>query len=105
MRHSTMSFSEVTREIERVNAKRDQVVLKAFSTLQYRHATLACTLVDNVGNRQRAAYWMCTRQRAFEGRTAYELLADGEEDKVWERMPGSPEGEMANKSAQIRMAY
>jgi len=104
MRHATMSFSEVIREIERVNAERDQVVLKAFSTLEDRHATLASTLVDNIGNRHRAAYWMGTRQRPFEGRTAYELLADGEKDRVWERMPGSPEGEMAQRSAQIRMA-
>lgn len=77
----------------------------AFSTLECRHATLAQTLLDNVGNRQRAAYWMCTHQKAFEGRTAYEVLADGDEDQVWERIPGNPEGEPMNRLERSRMAY
>jgi hypothetical protein len=105
MRKSTMNFSDVTREIARVTAERDQIVLDAFSTLECRYATLARTLVDNVGNRQRAAYWMCNHQRAFEGRSAYELLADGDEDRVWERMPGNPDGEPLDRTGQARMAY
>ena len=105
MRKSTMNFGEVAREIARINSQRDQIVLDAFSTLECRHATLAQTLLDNVGNRQRAAYWMCTHQKAFEGRTAYEVLADGDEDQVWERIPGNPEGEPMNRFERSRMAY
>ncbi|WP_426687945.1 DUF2384 domain-containing protein [Rhodanobacter ginsengiterrae] len=105
MRKSTMNFSEVAREIARINAERDQIVQDAFSTLECRHATLAQTLLDNVGNRQRAAYWMCTHQRAFEGRTAYEVLADGDEDQVWERIPGNPDGESMDRPGRPRMAY
>lgn len=104
MRRSTMNFNEVAQEIRRINAERDQFVLCAFSTLECRHTALAQTLVANIGNRQRAAYWMCTHQRAFEGRTAYEMLADGNEDQVWERIPGSPDGDAASRSA-TRTAY
>jgi hypothetical protein len=105
MRKSTMNFSEVVREIARINSQRDQLVLDAFSTLECRYATLAQTLLDNLGNRQRAAYWMCTHQRAFEGRTAYEVLADGDEDQVWERIPGNPDGEPRDRLGRTRMAY
>ena len=104
MRKPTMNFSDVAREIARINSQREQMVLEAFSTLECRHASLARTLVDNVGNRQRAAYWMCTHQRAFEGRMAYELLANGEEDQVWERIPGSPDGELGDPRARSRVA-
>lgn len=105
MRKSTMNFSDVAREIDRINAVRDQTVLDAFSNLECRFTTLAQTLVDNVGNRQRAAYWMCTHQRAFDGRMAYEVLAEGDEDQVWERIPGSPDGEQTGSVGRVRMAY
>lgn len=105
MRKSTMNFSDVAREIDRINAVRDQAVLDAFSSLEFRLSALAQTLVDNVGNRQRAAYWMCTHQRAFDGRMAYEVLAEGDEDQVWERIPGSPDGEQMDRAGRARMAY
>lgn len=104
MRKSAMNFCEVAREIARINSERDKIVLDAFSTLECRHANLAQTLLYNVGNRQRAAYWMCTHQRAFEGRTAYEVLADGDEDQVWERIPGSPGGESMDRLDRSRVA-
>ena len=100
-----MNFSEVAREVERVNAIRDKVVLDAFTTLECRYATLARTLVDNVGSRQRAAFWMCTHQKAFDGRMAYELLAEGDEDQVWERIPGGPDGPLLDRHDRSRMVY
>ena len=105
MRKSTMNFSDVAREIERVNSIRDHAVLDAFSNLECRLSALAQSLVDNVGNRKRAAYWMCTHQRAFNGRMAYEVLAEGDEDQVWERIPGSPDGDQVDRAGRSRMAY
>lgn len=105
MRKSTMNFNDFAREIERISSVRDQTVLDAFSNLECRYAALAQTLVDSVGNRQRAAYWMCTHQRAFDGRMAYEVLADGDEDQVWDRMPGNPLDESTVRVGPSRMAY
>ena len=105
MRKATMKFGEFAREIARLNAVRDQFVLDAFAMLECQHATLAQTLIDSVGNRQRAAYWMCTHQRAFDGRMAYELLEEGDEDMVWDRMPGNPVGESLGQPGQSRMVY
>jgi hypothetical protein len=39
-----------------------------------------------VGDRHRAARWLVMPQRAFSGRNAYDMLADGDLDGVWEQV-------------------
>jgi hypothetical protein len=36
---------------------------------------------------------MCTNHRAFDGRSAYEALADGDEDTIWDEIFGNTVGE------------
>ncbi|WP_425490122.1 antitoxin Xre/MbcA/ParS toxin-binding domain-containing protein [Dyella telluris] len=47
-------------------------------------------LLQLLGSRDRAARWMCMRQRSLGGRTAYEALAEGDFDLVWDQMLGVP---------------
>ncbi|WP_431636053.1 hypothetical protein ACQVBX_01075 [Dyella sp. KULCS107] len=61
-------------------------MLAAFATLERQDATLAVLPTQHLGD----------RQRAFGGRSAYEALADGEIDRVWDRVLGSDDGDAAS---------
>lgn len=92
-------FRKIVDEIRRINARRDAAVLDAFAVLETQDPELANLLQQNVGDRVRAARWMCMQQRAFDGRSAYEALADGEADRVWDRVLGEDGPDAAARMA------
>lgn len=100
-----VAFVNIAQEIARITSMREQAVLGAFKTLECLHPTLAQALLEHTGSRQRAAYWMCAHQRAFAGSTAYELLAEGDLDMVWDQILGSSVGESSAHPSQSRAAY
>ncbi|MBB6187978.1 hypothetical protein [Rhodanobacter sp. MP7CTX1] len=65
------------------NTLREAVHLSAFDTLVVRQVHLAETLLTELGERHRAAKWMASHHRSFDGRTAYQVLADMEEALLW----------------------
>jgi hypothetical protein len=91
--------AEVLRDLD---TAREEAIQCAFGVLEQQHATLARLAVHSTGNRQRAARWMCMHQRAFEGRSAYDLLAEGDIDAVWDRLSGEDEAPGAESA---RVAY
>ena len=105
MRKVTIKFQDVATELDQINALRDEVMERAFITLEQRHGTLAAMLVQSLGERQRAVRWMCRHQNAFDGRTAYELLADGEEDTVWDEIALLSDAPISARTNAVRMAY
>jgi hypothetical protein len=105
MRKMTIKFQDVATELTQINALRDDVMERAFSVLEQRHATLAAMLVQSLGDRQRAVRWMCRHQQAFDGRTAYELLADGEQDAVWDEIALLSDAPVSTRMQSVRMAY
>jgi hypothetical protein len=105
MRKVTIRFQDVATELAQINALRDDVMERAFIMLEQRHATLAAMLVQSLGDRQRAVRWMCRHQNAFGGRTAYELLVDGEEDAVWDEISLLGDTPAMARSNSVRMAY
>ena len=104
MRKPTVKYGELACEIERLTSMREQLVMDAFGALEIREGALAQTLLDNIGSRQRAAHWMCCRQRAFDGRSAYQVLADGDEDRVWDEIPGHRRGDAIDYLVEARSA-
>lgn len=91
MRATQCRFEDIANELAHVDELRDQTRLKAFGLLERRAVTIASMLLQVVGSRDRAARWMCMRQRTLGGRTAYEALAEGEFDLVWDLILGSRE--------------
>lgn len=84
MRPSTAQFRQITSELTRLMAERRQLVASAFQCLERRYPLLANELLEQTGNRQRAAQWMCAPMRASGGRMPYDLLAEGDEDGIWD---------------------
>ncbi|MET3650348.1 antitoxin Xre/MbcA/ParS toxin-binding domain-containing protein [Dyella japonica] len=105
MRKVTIRFQDVATELAQINALRDDVMERAFIMLEQRHDTLAAMLVQSLGDRQRAVRWMCRHQNAFDGRTAYELLADGEADTVWDEIALLSDAPVSARINAVRMAY
>jgi hypothetical protein len=81
-----IDFGRVSCEIEHLDGLREQVISKAFATLESRHNTLAQMLLSQTGQRNRAARWMCSHQKAFGGKTGYDIIADGDIEAVWDQV-------------------
>lgn len=103
MRNARIRFPDIAADIARINAQREALVLGAFEALEHRYPALAQVLLESVGSRQRAAHWMCTHQRALEGRTAYELLGEGDEDSVWDLLSKAGRIGIEGSSAELRI--
>jgi hypothetical protein len=81
-----MEIEQVSSMINRLHVERERVIIEAFVTLEAKHALLAEMLKQHVGNRKRAAQWMCSHQRVFGGRTGYDLIAEGDAESVWDEV-------------------
>ncbi|WP_266183154.1 hypothetical protein [Dyella humicola] len=99
---SGSTFEDIANDIASVVMWREELVSSAIDILEYRHPKLALALIENVGNRKRAGHWICTHQRVNGGKSPCELLADGDEDSVWDlldsiwRVDGSPDKARTN---------
>ncbi|MGC1550041.1 MAG: DUF2384 domain-containing protein [Rhodanobacter sp.] len=86
MRVRTRKYVDIASDIARINDLRTEMMLKAFALLELHHPSLARMLLQNFDNRRRAAHWMCMYQRIFNGKSAYDVLAEGDEDSVWDEI-------------------
>ena len=86
MRSSTTKFQNIAGDLARLARRREALVSNAFEALEIRHPELAGEIKEYIGSRQRAAHWMCAPQRATGGRIPYDLLAEGDEDGLWDLM-------------------
>ncbi|HEY2624036.1 antitoxin Xre/MbcA/ParS toxin-binding domain-containing protein [Dyella sp. Tek66A03] len=105
MRKVTIRFQDVATELAQINILRDEVMERAFGALEKQHASLATMLVQSLRDRDRAVRWMCRHQHAFGGRTAYELLADGEADTVWDEVALVGDAPAVARLNAVRLAY
>lgn len=81
---SNKDFRCVSLEAKRIVEARDCLVVDAFDALELHHALLANMLVLRLGDRMRAARWMYSHQKPFDGKTAYDLISDGDVETVWD---------------------
>jgi hypothetical protein len=81
---ASSSFSAVATELEHLHQRRESIIHGAFDALLGCRPRLAALLLEGLGDARRAAAWLSSRQRAFSGRTAWDLLAEGDEDGVWD---------------------
>ncbi|MGB3749798.1 MAG: antitoxin Xre/MbcA/ParS toxin-binding domain-containing protein [Rhodanobacter sp.] len=82
------SLAAVAEELGDLERAREAAIQRGFRVLEERHAAVAQLVLQSIGDRQRAVRWMAMRQRAFGGRSAYDLLADGDIDTVCDRLSG-----------------
>jgi hypothetical protein len=86
VKNANAGLSEACVAIERATAMRDVAIASAFNALAAHKPDLATALTANMGGSHKAARWMSSHQRAFDGKCAYQILAEGDEDRVWEQM-------------------
>jgi len=89
MHEKSSSFEEIAADVAAADAFREKVRKQAFDLFERRASSLACMALQALGDRDRAAHWMCYRQRRLNGKSAYEALAEGDVDGVWDLMIGS----------------
>jgi hypothetical protein len=81
-----LKLTELSAEFERITALREHLISDAFQTLEHQNERLAKAVMECLGDRRKAALWMSRPQRAFNGKTAYQYLADGDEDGIWDEI-------------------
>lgn len=85
---NSVTLPAIAQRLREIESSREEAIDRAFLVLETREPALASMLMENIGDRRRAAHWMCTHRRAFDGRSAYEMLADGDDDAVWDCLYG-----------------
>lgn len=98
-------FQNIASELSRLSEARDAAMLDAFAALEAHSPELASLALQSLGDRIRAARWMSMHQRAFGGLSAYQLLADGDLDAVWDRLSGTSQPDVAIAPGRVGAAY
>lgn len=86
MPNELSSFKEVGGAIERARLMRVQAISNAFLVLMQHKPLLAESLIEHLGSSANASRWMCSHQRVFGGKTAYDLLSEGWDELVWDEI-------------------
>ena len=86
MRAAQDCLNEAFGAIERATAAQEAAIASAFNVLVTYRPLVAQVLTAYTGDSRKAARWMSLHHRAFNGRSAYEVLAEGDDDSVWEEM-------------------
>jgi hypothetical protein len=101
MRKRLCNFEEIAANVAAVESLRDKVRREAFDQLEAHASSLATMAMQAFGNRELAASWMYTRRRKLDGKSAYEALAEGDLDKVWDLMIGSEDVSLQSHDPRI----
>ena len=83
------SIERANAAIDRATASREVAIASAFLILQEHKPLMAQALLGNLRDHRKAARWMCLHKRAFDGKNAYQVLAEGDDDLVWDEMTRS----------------
>jgi hypothetical protein len=92
MRPKSKAFEVVVGNLARIDEMRKAAMVEAFSVLEENDPKVADILMLQFGDRRRAASWMCVSHRFLEGRTAYQALAEGDVDVLWDVLAGEDSG-------------
>ncbi|HET9818739.1 MAG TPA: DUF2384 domain-containing protein [Rhodanobacteraceae bacterium] len=84
----TRKFDYIASEITKATARREALVLEAFDVLETSHPSLSQAVLVYLGNKRRASHWLCTPRSAWQGKSPCELLADGDQDSLWDLLQG-----------------
>jgi len=79
-------FEAVSAQLEEAYSLKEKAALAAFLILEEHLSDLSSMLICGFGDRSRAVRWMCMHHRALDGRNAYQVIADGETDRLWDEV-------------------
>ena len=79
-------LAHVSNELEQLHAIREKIIGDAYGIFERRYVTPAALLLQNFGDRKKAARWMCSHQKSFGGRTAYDVIVEGDDEMVWDEI-------------------
>jgi hypothetical protein len=80
------TFADLSNELTRLHDAREAAIGRTLDALESSHPPLAQLVLCCIGDRQRAARWLVMPQRAFAGRSACDMLADGDVEAVWDQV-------------------
>lgn len=81
-------FGHIASEIIKATARREALILEAFDALETSHPSLSQAVLVYLGSKRRASHWLCTPRSAWKGKSPCELLADGDQDSLWDLLQG-----------------
>lgn len=80
----TDPFERASVQLEEAYTLREKAAFAAFLVFEEHFTVFSDMLINGLGCRTRAMRWMCMHHRCFEGRNAYQVIVDGETDRLWE---------------------
>lgn len=86
MQDKDMPYATILRSIEDLGRNRESVLMIAFEVFERRHPLLAEILLDRKICRLDAAIWMSRPHRTLNGKSGYQLLAQGDDELLWDEL-------------------
>ena len=65
---------------------RERAALAALLVLEEHLKDFSSVVITGFGGRSRVARWMCMQSQALGGGNAYQVITDGEADRLWEEV-------------------
>jgi hypothetical protein len=93
MHAKSETYAKLAAEIDALFDRRERVIASAFDEFEKHDDKLAVLLTMTVSNRRRAALWMCQPFKQLGGKNAYQALAEGDMDAVWDLLLAQSERE------------
>jgi acyl-CoA reductase-like NAD-dependent aldehyde dehydrogenase len=103
MGKAARKFEDIASDLVSVATWREALVSSALDALERRHPKLAQAVLENTGSRRRAGLWICAPRQANGGRSPCELLADGDEDGVWDLLEIAGRGKEARQGSHTNL--
>ncbi|GAB2551800.1 hypothetical protein [Rhodanobacter koreensis] len=91
-------YASIVSDIEALSRLREKTITKAFDVFESHNKKLANVVCQINRDRRSAAFWMCSPLRRLGGRHAYQVLAEGEEDCLWDEL--NPESMSLERSSR-----
>jgi hypothetical protein len=84
MHRYPQALAEVAQEVDALYVRREAVLAEGFERLRQGRPKLAEMLIAIFGDGHKASHWLCTHQKRLDCRTAWQALADGDEESLWD---------------------
>jgi hypothetical protein len=80
------TFSSALALLTKAESNLEHASLAAFQAFETQYEQFSVAITDCMKSRQRAARWMMMHRAAFDGKSAYEIAAEGDFDMLWDTL-------------------
>ncbi|GLQ49186.1 hypothetical protein ACFFJT_03080 [Dyella flava] len=84
--HEDVRLSRALERVIQAQQTLEEAEFSSFLVFESCHSMLAQALAEWMGDKKKAAHWMMIRRSTFQGKSGFELIIEGDIDRLWEHV-------------------